>query len=390
MPIAKELYEKINQKRENGNFNNSQDVFDYEEYEYYSYYAFSRFETSQTVGFENKANIGFALIECLKSIDMPLATSLEQKLNKEYSRCKVTGKTEDICQRYFHYGKDHVQNTIEIIDKYHESLKDISESKLNESILSLLPTVKQLLEVDKHTQEETAQYIAKLENASFDLTSFCDGIEIRIKKSFVKNLNSDVQKSIEKMKSNPSKLKRMNGQDFNLIIHSSLTPEEFIQSKGLEYHTMISTSLIDDKNIRCYQSGNVKFAFYQQIEQENLISAFSGDGITSFSDEGILTSFAVPDYVPTKEFKSKTRTGQGISAYSEIMIKSMRPDAIVCYDYVTEQEMELADKYELDLILIETKYYKDMLKPEKVIDERFIKKADLSKYENNNTIQGNI
>ena len=41
-----------------------------------------------------------------------------------------------------------------------------------------------------------------------------------------------------------------------------------------------------------------------------------------------------------------------------------KPDAIVCYDHITEQEKELADKYHLDIILIETEHYKDMLKPD--------------------------
>lgn len=382
MPIAKELYEKINEKRTNGAFEAYGDVTEQEDYENYMFEAFSRFTTSQTIGFEGgEANIGYALINCLKSIDNQLAEKLEQKLNRMYSRCKVTGKTEEICQRYFHYGKSHVENTMELIDRYHKSLKDISESKLDKDILGLLPTIGMLLQSDKHSVPNTQNFIDKLENANFDLTSFCDNIETKMQKSFVKSLNKDTQRTIEEMQANPSKLKRIDGQDFNLIIHSSLTPEEFIQNQGSEYHNILSTSLIDNKNVRCYQSGNVKFAFYQPIEQDNLISAFSGDASTTFSDEGVLTSFSVPDYVPTKDFKSKTREGHGISGYSEIMLKgNVRPNAIVCFDYVTEHEMELAEKHDLDLILIETECYKDMLMDVKR-DERYIRKADLSKYE---------
>lgn len=382
MPIAKELYLKINQKRENGAFEAYGTVSEQEDYENYMFEAFSNFTTSQTVGFESDANIGYALINCLKSIDNQLAKNLEEKLNRRYySRCKVTGKTEEICQRYFHYGKEHVENTIELIDKYHKSLNNIGESKLDKDILDLLPMIENLLQYDKHNVTDTQNFMDKLENANIDVTSFCDDIEIKMKKSFVKNLNKDTQKTIDEMQSSLSKLKRMDGQDFNLIIHSSLTPEEFIKNQGSEYHNMLSASLIDNKNVRCYQSGNVKFAFYQHIEQDNLISAFSGDASTSFSNEGILTSFSVPDYIPTKDFKSKTRNGCGMSGYSEIMLKgNVRPNAIVCFDYVTEYEMALAEKYDLDLILINTECYKDMLTNEKR-DERYIRKADLSKYE---------
>ncbi len=381
MPIAKTLYEKINQKRENGDFKAFGDVTEQEQYEEFMYYAFSRFEATKTVGFEDNANIGFALIKCLKSIDLPLAEKLELKLNREYSRCRITGKTEEICQRYFHYGKAHVENTIELIDKYHQSLNDISESKLDKSVLNLLPTIKHILESERHSKEDVDEYISKLENIDFDLTSFCDDIEMKMRKAFLNNLNREAQKTIGEIQAIPSRLKRMKGQEFNLIIHSSLTPEEFIENTGSEYHNMVSTSLIDDKNVRCYQSGNIKFAFYNPIEQDSLISAFSGDASTTFSDDGVLESFSVPDYVPTESFKSKTRKGQGVSGYSEIMLKgSARPNAIVCYDYVTEQEMALAEKYDLDLILIETEYYKDMLMDEKR-DERYIRKADLSVFE---------
>ena len=386
MPIARQLYQKINLKRENGYFEAYSDASEQEAYEDYMFEAFSRFTTSQTVGFEGAdANIGYALIECLKSINKPLADKLEQKLNKMYSRCRATGSTEEICQRYFHYGKAHIENTMELIDNYHNSLKDISESKIDKNILDLLPMIKKLLESDKHSIPDALNLINRLENANFDLTSFCDNIETKMQKAFAKSLNKDTRRTIEEIKSNPSRLKRMNGQDFNLIIHSSLTPEEFIENQGSEYHNMLSTSLIDDKNIRCYLSGNVKFAFYQPIEQDDVISAFSGDGSTSFSNDGILTSFLVPDYVPTKDFKSKTR--EGYTGYSEIMLKgNIRPNAIVCFDYVTEHEMELAEKYDLDIILIETKYYKEMLKGEDYIDERYVRKADLSKYEIENKL----
>ena len=387
MPMAKELYDNANQKRKNGNFLPSLNETEQQNYEDYLFESISRFKTNKTVGFEREAYIGFALIECLKSIDLPIAQKMEQKLNRYYSRCRFTGNTEEICQRYFHYGKYHVENTMEMIDRYHKTLQDISESKLDKNILNLLPTIESLLKSDKHSETDAQKFIEKFENQDFNLTSFCDDIELKMKNSFVKNLNKETQKTVEEIRGNSSRIKRMNGQKFNLIIHSSQTPEEFIQNQGAEYHNMLSTSLIDDRNIRCYQSSNVKFAFYQPIEQDNFISAFSGDASTDFTDDGILTSYGVPDYVSANDFKNKTREGQGISGYSEIMMKgNVGPNAIVCFDYVTEYEMNLAEKYDLDIILIETACYDDMLRNEDLRDERYIKKADLSKYESSNTL----
>lgn len=387
MPIAKELYEKVKQKREDGAFEPYGRFTEQERYEDYMYHVFSNYKTDRTIGFEKDSNIGYVLIKCLKTIDKPLAETIESRLNKYYSIYVFSGETEIICQKYFNYGKDHLKNIIEMIDEYHDSLESVNQSLLGQNVLDILPTIKQIVSTEEHSIEDVDKFIAKLESSNCDLTSFCDDVEMKMKNIFVENLNKETQKTIKEIEANPSRLKRMNGQDFNLIIHSSLTPEDFIKNSGSKYHNMLSTSLIDDRNIRCYQSYNVKFAFYQGIDQENMISAFSGDAVTSFSDHGILTSFKVPDYIPTKNFKNKTREGQGISSYSEIMLKGdVRPNAIVCFDYVTEQEKDLAEKYDLDLILIETEYYKDMLKGERGVDERYIRKADLSNFEYENML----
>lgn len=387
MPIAKELYEQINQMRTDGHFEAYGNITEQQHYEDCMYDKFADYTTSKTVGFENEANIGYALIKCLKTIDLSLAEKLKNRLNRRYFRLMCTGDVDAMFQIYFNYGKKHVKNILDVIDKYHKTLKDINESKLDKRILEMLPKIKNLLQLEDLSSEDLQMYADTFENANFDLSSFCDDIEYKMKKSFINNFNKDTRKTVEEIQANPSKLKRMEGQDFNLIIHSSQTPERFIENQYAESHKMLSTSLIDDKNIRCYQSTNTKFAFYKSIEEDDLISAFSGDAVTTFSKDGILGSFATPDYIPIKDFKNETRKGQCIKSYSEIMLKgNFRPNAIVCFDYATEYEVELAEKYDLDIILIETECYVDMLKPEDDRYQQFIKKADLSKYETANKL----
>ena len=365
MWITKDLYEKANNKREKGDFEAYGSVTEQEQYEEYLFNLLSNFKTSKTTGYEGEANISFALIECLKSIDLSLAEKFEIKLNNQYSRYKFTGKTEDICQKYFHYGKEHVENIVQLIESYQNSLSDIDKSELDENIVSVLPTINELLEKDKHSSVEINELIEKLENSNLNLSSFCDDVEKLLKELFLKNLNLELQKTVDENKSEESKVKIMAGQDFNLLIHSFLTPEEFLENTGSNVHSMISTTLIDNRNIRCYQSRCVKFVFYDSLKDEDLISAFSRDASTDFSDDGILTSFSNPDYITIENFKNKSREGEGLSGYSEIMIKgNIRPNAIVCFDEPTDQELMLSIKYNLDIILIETEFYKDMLKDE--------------------------
>jgi len=268
-----------------------------------------------------------------------------------------------------------------MVDKYTNSLEN-DKSIFPQKILDVIPTIKEIIKEDKHPIEKITQFSNDLSNSEVKLTSLCDAIEETMKRLFVHNLNKQTQQTVQEIKNNPSKLKRMNGQDFNLIIHSSLTPEAFLNNTGQEYHNMLSTSLIEDGNVRCYQSSNVKFAFYQNIDSESLISAFSGDANTDFTERGVLSSFSTPDYMSINAFKNKTHQGEGLRAYSEIMLKGdVRPNAIVCYDYLTEREYKLAEKHNLDIILVETKKYPNMLVPKDMTDPNLIKKVYLSIFE---------
>ena len=85
MPIAKELYEKVKQKREDGAFEPYVSVTEQERYEDYMYHVFSNYKTDRTIGFEKDSNIGYALIKCLKTIDKSLAETIESRLSVKIS-----------------------------------------------------------------------------------------------------------------------------------------------------------------------------------------------------------------------------------------------------------------------------------------------------------------
>lgn len=146
-----------------------------------------------------------------------------------------------------------------------------------------------------------------------------------------------------------------------------------------------SVSLIDDKNIMCYGPMNTKFAFYSKINDDNLGIAHSNDASTSFDEKtGTWSSFAVPNYIPIDEFKKKTRDDSSFG-YSEIGLNlPLKPNAIICYDNTTVEEVELAKKNNLDIILIKTKNYPNMKIPESLNNPIYLKHrhiANLSNFE---------
>ena len=384
MATAEKLYNIAVSQRETGVFGEYGTSVEQENFEYFIFDKLSHANTTMTIGYEGITNIGFALINCMKEIDLPLAEKMERELNKQYSRCRYTGKAEDICQRYFHYGKEHVANIIKMIDNYHKTLTDVRESKFDNSIIKIIPTINRILneQTEVRTNDEVQSLISELENSDCNLATFCDDVERKLHKSFIKSLNSETENTVKEILLNDSKLKIMDGQEFSLLIHSSGDAENFLNNDWDNSHNVLSTTLIDDKNIRCYQSSNVKFAFYQELQPSEVVSAFSRDASSTINDDGALSTFSLPSYVPAKNFKAQTRAGQGLSGYSEILVKNtIIPDAIVSFDYVTEDEKRLADTYGLHVILIQTECYKDMLKDNSVRDERFVKKADLSSFE---------
>lgn len=341
----------------------------------------NNYRTRYTLGDIGDSNVCYAVTKCLKSINERLAMYVERELDKIYDCYAVTGDVDDFCQRFFHYSASHVTNILAMIDNYHDSIaKSGQKSQIRPNLLAELPTIKEILSDDHHSPEKMKAYADKIKNATYDMVNFCDNTEKGLKEYFLHGLNIEIQQTVTNIQSTNGRLKRMNGQNFNLLIHSSATPEEFLDN---DYqHHMMSTSLVDDKNIRCYQPNNIKFAFYDQMSSDDFKVAFSHDANTTFSDDGMLSSVSVPKYINIDDFKANTRQGTGISAYSEIMVNGqMRPSAIVCYDYVTEQELELSQRHNLDLIVIDTASYDDMLKPAPR-DERYVKKADISAVEN--------
>ena len=357
------MYTKLVEKTTQEIINKSGNV---EDFIYNFYNHILNYKTRQTIGFEGEANIPYVFVKCLKDINIELADILEKKLNVWFKgKAFLAGDTEAFCQLSFGYGKEHLRNTLEMISNYQNSLSDGKESVINDKLLATAPVIEDLLQSDRHSKEKMESFSKQLQSTDLDLQYFCDSVEMTLKENFVQELNQSIQETKKEIESQPTRLKRFNGQDFNLLIHAAFDPERFLEERTEDG---FSTSLIDNGNICSYGgAGAIRFAFYDEVEEDKLLLANTNDTSTNYDyDNETIDSFSTPDYIALDKFKSKTKDNTTFS-YSEISLgkgNNLQPNAVVCYDVVTKHEYELAKQHGLDIILIETKYYDNMKRQE--------------------------
>ncbi|MBQ8522147.1 MAG: hypothetical protein IJ458_00595 [Clostridia bacterium] len=366
------MYSKLVEKTTQEMIDKSSNVDDFI-YNYYNHIL--EYKTSQTVGFEGDANIPYVFVKCLKDINIELANILEKKLNIWFEgKAFLAGDTEAFSQLNFGYGKEHLRNTLEMINNYQNSLGDGKESVVSDKLLAIVLIIEDLLRTDKHSKEKMELLSQQLQKVDLDLQYFCDNVEQILKQNFVQELNQSIQETKKEIESQPTRIKRFNGQDFNLLIHTAFNPKRFLERRTEDG---FSTSLIDNENICCYGgAGGTRFAFYDGIEEDKLLLASARDASTDYDyDNETIDSFSIPDYIALDKFKNKTKNEENFPI-SEISLgkgNNLKPNAIVCYDVICEDEYKMAKQHGLDIILIETKYYDNMKRQEDTRDFSTIK-----------------
>ena len=379
------MYSKLVEKTTQEIIDKSSNV---EDFIYNFYNHILSYKTSQTIGFEGDANIPYVFVKCLKDINVDLANILEKKLNGYFKgKAFLAGDTEAFCQLSFGYGKEHLRNTLEMINNYQNSLGDGKESVIYDKLLATVLVIEDLLKSDRHSKEKIESLSKQLQGIGLDLQSFCDSVEATLKQNFVQELNQSIQETKKVMETQPTRLKRFNGQDFNLLIHAAFDPERFLEERTEDG---FSTSLIDNGNICSYGgAGAIRFAFYDEVEEDKLLLANTNDTSTNYDyDNETIDSFSTPDYIALDKFKNKTKNDT-TSSYSEISLgkgNNLQPNAIVCYDVICESEYKIAKQYGLDIILIETKYYDNMKRQEDTRDFSIIKTIKVSEIEEQLTL----
>lgn len=365
MPIAQELYDKVKEKYKNNdiilpaNKPKEEGLIDY------FFEAIIKYSTDLTVGKEGVVKIPYQILDCFKTINPKLAARLETKIDKHFDELK-TVDIDSFSQFYFHYNIEHVKNLKEILDKREESAA-VTWEKLDEKYPGLHDVLNKICAPDKEFATEDLHVLSdKMKSLSVPFETICDDLEFKLKNSFTNSINTVTEETKEMLSQQSSRLKILDGQGFNLLVHSSGEPDHIMEQKE---EKGFSASLVDQGNINHCSSGpdSVLFAFNQKLVPQDIATATAGDAGAECNDAGIWKSQRVPDFLPIDDYKEATKNPHnGEQPHTEINLNktvNLQPSAIVCYDVVTYEELDMAKKFDLDIILIDTSKYGNMLKP---------------------------
>ncbi len=153
----------------------------------------------------------------------------------------------------------------------------------------------------------------------------------------------------------------LNGEKFNAIVrciipnngHSKEDYDKYVYSrKDKDYY---SFSYIGDKNINSIR-GNSYTLLYSDINPDYIAHIYHDDASSSnlLHEKHFVTDKFNEIHTP----ESLTRDTK---YYNELVIKNgedgIKPSAVVCYDEITKEEIELAKEYQLPILLINSKKY---------------------------------
>lgn len=280
-------------------------------------------------------------------------------------RIKLLYEVDDICQRYFGYDFQYIESITQCI-KNHQKYNN-NDEKIT-VFAKYLPILEKLHDIkNAKTKNEAKNIFEEIKPELETLFNFYDEVETYLNLKFTKEVNSHLSNTVSEISKTNNRLKIFNGQPFDLLIHSSMNPHFLLEeqrNKGM------SASIIDNKNIRCYSSDSVKFAFYSGIPNNTLVAANTTDNVSFASIySGTFTNKTFSEYIPFAAFKEKTTNSDFRGGYSELNINAcMQPSAVVCFDNIRKKEFDIANKYRLDIILIQTDKYPNIKKPPLEID----------------------
>ena len=209
---------------------------------------------------------------------------------------------------------------------------------------------RQVLDFDKLDINEIINFFDKYKNKDL-ATDFYDDYTKAKNTSYQKlneavlDLNSDSKVYNLKLS---EKYKRdvyyLDGEDFKLFIHASTT-------KNWNIKKTISISMISNLNIAYYndQLDPVVFGF-NNLTLDNIIHVYNADSYTMQMNSTDKVSFIdTPDNLALKTI-----------GYNEILYKEydgFKPDFIVCFDEIKQRDLEIAEKLDLKIVLINFKKY---------------------------------
>lgn len=276
---------------------------------------------------------------------------------------------ENICQKYFNDSFNNVKTLLSAINvAYHGNMLERKQefkdlicfySALNCDDPSVLKTIEKF--DGKALQESVYDaYKAALSKTFQGIKESCYNFD---EKDFEKVLDGvkvyNIHSHAEKMLINVSKIERDAKCDKNMLasIDAYINHRE---NRKIE-QDFKSLSFVDNKNMKAFNNFNkfVTFVYPSTIPDDFVIAISKKDALTDFVD-GRPTTFVKSDFVDAKTLIDSTNKFNEITVlrkdvYSENN-KQVKPVAILSTGEITNLEMEIAKKYNLNIILSDAKY----------------------------------
>lgn len=140
----------------------------------------------------------------------------------------------------------------------------------------------------------------------------------------------------------------LKGQEFYACVHCTYTTSEKLWK---EKSDVISLSIIGSDNISVYKEDGIIFGF-DNLDINNIINVYNSD---SYSNRISGTDKINKIYTPKDLLKESV-------GYTELLYNEkngvLKPSYIVSFDVIKDKEQEIAQKLQIPILLIHSRYYK--------------------------------
>lgn len=172
--------------------------------------------------------------------------------------------------------------------------------------------------------------------------------------------------SIEKTKKYGVPIYELNGENFYAFVHITgpykYNPNFYVEAWKEGLYDSVSLSFIGNNNITTFGDPKESIAFgFSKLDYKRIIHLRNSDSFSNYNSmDDCFSDYIQKMYTPANLIK-ETR-GYNEIVYQEksrnIKLDTIVPDYVMCYDEVTDSDINVAKYYNLPIVLINTKKYK--------------------------------
>lgn len=172
--------------------------------------------------------------------------------------------------------------------------------------------------------------------------------------------------SIEKTKKYGVPIYELNGENFYAFVHITgpykYNPNFYVEAWKEGLYDSVSLSFIGNNNITTFGDPKESIVFgFSKLDYKRIIHLRNSDSFSNYNSmDDCFSDYIQKMYTPANLIK-ETR-GYNEIVYQEksrnIKLDTIVPDYVMCYDEVTDSDINVAKYYNLPIVLINTKKYK--------------------------------